>query len=123
MTREFQLLWQNYSLYLNICFIDISGADILRDGFKTWLEQLESFIQRTYHTSTEIKLAPYSRRVRSVKFTYGCDAEPIDVDLFVSPYWEEASKFYDFLTTVPRRKQSMCVYNLPACLAIIVFAS
>lgn len=79
------------SLYYNL---DISGRDVLdsRELFTPWLRKLHSFLQKTLGDTYDfIKMTN-----RSVQFTYK-DKVEVDVDLLVSPFWNNKDEFYTFL--------------------------
>ena len=58
--------------------------------FKPWLRKLHDFLQNTLGRNYR-----YIRMTqRSVQFNY---KEKVDVDLLVSPYWNNKDEFYTFL--------------------------
>lgn len=62
--------------------------------FRPWLRKLHAFLEKTlgdwYHFIRMTK--------RSVQFRY---KDKVDVDLLVSPYWDNKDQFYTFLLRVP----------------------
>ena len=76
--------------------------------FQPWLSQLKQFIDRIQGFTLKF---PRSVDRFSVQFSYEVSHRLlIDVDLLVSPYWNEPQDFYDFLRQVPRDdRQSLSV--------------
>lgn len=65
-------------------------------GFGKWLDQLETFLER------QPKVVITKRTKFSVQFKFD---DIIDVDLLVSPYWNNQHDFYDFLRGVPKEER------------------
>ena len=81
---------------LCILSLDISGREVLqsRSLFQPWLKKLHAFLQKKEGYSFK------KMTKRSVQFRY---KDKVDVDLLVSPYWNNKHEFYSFLRDeVPR---------------------
>ena len=82
------------------------------NGYESWLERLALFIRYHRHNITRevaIKTDPYGRP-HSVNFIYHPeDEDNIEIDLYVSPYWDTCKEFYKFLMRVPRRRRALYV--------------
>ena len=63
--------------------------------FTKWLIPLQDFIEKTFSLKTK-------KTKRSVQFRF---RDLIDVDLLLSPYWEDQHEFYTFLKGIPRRQR------------------
>ena len=58
--------------------------------FKPWVRKLQDFLQNTLRWNyRHIRITQ-----RSVQFNY---KEKVDVDLLVSPFWNDRDEFYTFL--------------------------
>ena len=100
-----------YSFLKNLyTFSGFTGRDVLLSPtmFQPWLSQLKQFIDRIQGFTLKY---PRSVDRLSVQFSYEVShGLLIDVDLLVSPYWNEPQDFYDFLRQVPRDdRQSLSV--------------
>ena len=73
-----------------IIHTDISGREVLQSGslFQKWLKMLHNFLCRKSGYSFK------KMTKRSIQFRYN---RKVDVDLLVSPYWEDKDEFYTFL--------------------------
>ena len=65
-------------------------------GFGKWLDKLQQFLE----TLRNVKIT--KRTKYSVQFKYD---GLIDVDLLVSPFWNNQDEFYDFLRGVPQEER------------------
>ena len=70
--------------------VDIKGRDVLYSEslFQPWLIKLHDYL----HTKSGYSFKQMTKR--SLQFTY---KGKVDVDLLVSPYWEDKDEFYTFL--------------------------
>jgi hypothetical protein len=93
--------------YHSICHImfdillslDISGREVLETEslFQKWLRKLHAFLKKKQGYSFK------NMTKRSVQFRY---KDKVDVDLLVSPYWNNKDEFYMFLRDdVPRDRR------------------
>ena len=73
---------------------------LVTGGFRPWLQLLKTFLERTLYISVE--MFPHS-----VQFDYVHRGCTLEVDLLVSPYWNNQKEFYSFLKSVPVHKQPM----------------
>ena len=82
----FSLQWSLTFLHI----VDIKGRDVLysRSLFQPWLTKLHNFLR------TKSGYSFKQMRKHSLQFTY---KGKVDVDLLVSPYWEDKDEFYTFL--------------------------
>lgn len=75
---------------------DVDTHTMRYKGFGKWLDQLETFLER------QPKVVITKRTKFSVQFKFD---DIIDVDLLVSPYWNNQHDFYDFLRGVPKEER------------------
>ncbi len=79
--------------------VGITPQDVKAAGYQydRWLRHLKKFLEeRMAGRVGNIRLSRFA-----VQFDY--DNGTIDVDLLVSPYWEEPADFYDFLGTIKKK--------------------
>ena len=69
-----------------------------QNGFKEWIGLLKSFVERNFTHKCKTT-------GRSVQFTY----KSVEVDLLVSPYWNTAQEFFQFLKTIPKERRGVYV--------------
>ncbi len=75
---------------------DVDTHTMRYKGFGKWLDQLQTFLEE------QPKVAITKRTKFSVQFKFN---DIIDVDLLVSPYWNNQHDFYDFLRGVPKEER------------------
>ena len=84
--------------------VGFSGRDVLRSPtmFAPWISQLKAFIIGFPGVQLKPSHSPYADYY-SVQFSYQVSrGVSIDVDLLVSPYWNNQHEFYNFLREVPQ---------------------
>ena len=99
-------LWQGIYRVLQT---GITGQDVIDQGnrqFRKWLTPLRQFLKAKL--KDDYKATKTTKR--SIQFKY---KGLIDVDLLVSPYWETADDFYDFLKGIPRGKRARYPHIFP----------
>ena len=77
---------------------------VLKEGYGEWLDKLKGFIETEFG-----EVVTKTRGDRSIQFTF---KGKIDVDLLVSPYWEDKQKqdqdqheLYRFLNGIRKDKR------------------
>ena len=73
--------------------------------FKQWIIQLKAFIIGFPGVQLKPSRSPYADYY-SVQFSYQVSiGVSIEVDLLVSPYWNDQHEFYNFLRQVPQEER------------------
>ena len=86
------------------CYTDISPDAVYHEnGFKRWVDMLKVFMEEEFKLTA--KTPGHNNRSVQFVFTYG-DVS-LQVDLLVSPYWNDPEEFYNFLRRIPKEKQHM----------------
>lgn len=73
--------------------------------FKPWLSQLKQCVEQL--PKVRIQERNENATQYSVEFSYAIGKTSIDVDLLVSPDWDEPCDFYDFLRDKVKKKDRM----------------
>lgn len=94
-------------MYIIHIFIGITGWDLIRskEMFKPWLSQLKQCVEQL--PKVRIQERNENATQYSVEFSYAIGKTSIDVDLLVSPDWDEPCDFYDFLRDKVKKKDRM----------------
>ena len=73
--------------------------------FEPWLRQLKEFIDEM--DGVTLKRQSPNAKQFSVQFFFDVNhrGSPIDVDLLISPYWNNPEEFYNFLKGVPKEER------------------
>ena len=82
--------------------------DVLQSGrmFEPWLDDLKEFIAEM--DGVTLKRQSSNAKQFTVKFSFDYNHRkwtPVDVDLSISPYWNNPEEFYNFLRMVPKEKR------------------
>ena len=81
---------------MEVC-VDIEPEDVLKEGYGEWLDYLKTFIETHFG-----EVVTKTKGERSIQFRFN---DVIDVDLLVSPYWEDQHELYRFLNGIRGRKK------------------
>lgn len=98
-------LCPSYGTNLKIECSDITGDDMLKEygkgGCKKWLIQLHQYLQEQFVAEAgSYKKTAITTRSLQFKFKM-----LLDVDLLISPYYENEEELYNFLTTIKRKRK------------------
>ena len=87
--------------------IDVTGQEILmQGGCNYWLEKLDTFLQQNCGSDYQ----KTGMTTRSVQFKF---EGIIDVDLLLSPFWDNEQQLYQFLKTISSRERSRYSSSMP----------
>ena len=85
--------------HISIIYLDVKAEEIWQLHLTPRIGQLRDFLKATFpENCLGMKLTSRSVQFR---FTHPNTSIPLDVDLLVSPYWENEHEFYRFLRKVP----------------------
>lgn len=82
--------------YLYYHCTDVDTHTMRYQGYGKWLEKLEAFL------ITQPKVENLTRNKFLIEFRF---ADLIDVDVMVSPFWNNQHEFYDFLRGIPKEER------------------
>lgn len=84
--------------------IGFTGMDVRRSGrmFEPWLRQLKELIERVDGVTLMRQSKQFSVQF---SFDYNHQGSPVDVDLLISPYWNNPEELYNFLRSVPQEER------------------
>lgn len=83
-------------MHQHITQTDVDAHKVLENGYDKWLQILERFLRR--HKGVEIK----KTTPHAVQFRYN---DLIEVDLLVSPQWDDIPHLCKFLNKVPEDRR------------------
>ena len=70
--------------------------------FEPWICQLKEFLDKVDGVALKRQSQQFSVQF---SFDYNHRGSPIDVDLLISPYWNDPEEFYNFLRRVPKEER------------------
>ena len=78
--------------------------DVLRSGrmFEPWIRQLKEFLDKVDGVALKKQSQQFSVQF---SFDYNHRGSPIEVDLLISPYWNDPEEFYNFLRQVRKEER------------------
>ena len=88
------------TVHIQTFMSDIDGSAALQpNAFQSWVRELHAFLS----SKLGHNYGHQGMTKRSVQFVY---KGRVEVDLLVSPYWENQHKLYRFLQSLPQEKRS-----------------
>lgn len=85
----------------------ITAQEIKTNGYTSWLSKLEWFLKETL--GRRLDRQSFTKTPHAVQFKYN---GMIDVDLLLSPFWNDHYEVYDFLKSVPEAKRFRWVITI-----------